>query len=150
NVAGNAASPQVNSVSVSGGGSTGANTTDSRSEERRVGKEWGISRTHTGNYKKGQNGATFTGTVTNNGTASTNGTVTVTETVPSGLTLASMSGTGWTCVSTACSRADALASGSSSAVITVTVNVAGNAASPQVNSVSVSGGGSTGANTTDS
>jgi len=47
-------------------------------------------------------------------------------------------------------RSDALAGGSSYPTITVTVNVAGNASSPQVNSVTVSGGGSATASVSDS
>ena len=110
----------------------------------------GITKTHTGNFAPGQQGATYTVTVSNPaGAGPTNGTVTVTEILPSGLTLVSMAGQGWTCGGTSCSRNDALAGGSSYPAITVTVNVAGNATSPQVNAVSVSGGGSLGANTTD-
>ncbi len=110
-----------------------------------------ISKAHTGNFTQGQAGAMYTVTVSNAASGgSTSGLVTVTETVPSGLSLVSMAGTGWTCVSNTCTRSDALAAGSSYAAITVTVNVAANATSPQVNAVSVSGGGSGSANTTDS
>jgi hypothetical protein len=69
------------------------------------------------------------------------------------MTLVAMAGTGWTCPGTAannCTRSDSLSGGASYPAITVTVNVAANATSPQVNSVSVSGGGSVTANTTDS
>jgi hypothetical protein len=81
----------------------------------------------------------------------TSGTVTVTETVPSGLTLMSMAGAGWTCPANGntCTRIDALSPGISYPPITVTVNVAANASSPQVNLVSASGGGSATANATD-
>jgi C1A family cysteine protease/sugar lactone lactonase YvrE len=112
-----------------------------------------ISKAHTGNFTHGQTGATYTLTVSSSAAAGpTSGTVTVTETVPSGLTLASMAGTGWTCATgrTTCTRSDVLAAGASYPAITVTVNVATNAASPQVNSVSVSGGGSATASATDS
>src|SRR6185295_5413118 len=73
------------------------------------------------------------------------GTVTVTDTLPTGLTATAISGTGWTCVlaTLTCTRSDALAAGSSYPVITLTVNVASNAASSVTNSVSVSGGGQT-------
>jgi hypothetical protein len=74
--------------------------------------------------------------------------VTVTDTLPSGLTLVSMAGAGWTCTN-ACTRSDALAGSASYPAIAVTVNVAANAASPQVNAVSVSGGGSATANGSD-
>jgi hypothetical protein len=83
------------------------------------------------------------------GAGPTSGLVTVTETAPSGLSLVSMAGKGWTCAANTCTRSDALAAGSSYPAITVTVNVAANATSSQVNAVSVSGGGSGSANTTD-
>jgi uncharacterized repeat protein (TIGR01451 family) len=109
-----------------------------------------IAKTHVGNFVNGQNG-TYTVTVSNTGGAApTTGTVTVTETAPSGLTLTAMSGTGWTCNSNTCTRSDVLNGGSNYPVITVTVNVAANATSPQVNQVSVSGGGSATANASDS
>jgi hypothetical protein len=112
-----------------------------------------ISKTHTGNFKQGQANASYEVTVSNQAGGTTSGTVTATEAVPSGLTLVSMAGTGWTCPGTAannCTRADALAAGQSYPAITVTVNVASNATSPQVNAVAVSGGGSAPANANDS
>jgi hypothetical protein len=110
-----------------------------------------ITKTHAGNFTQGQNGAVYTVTASNRAVSSpTNGTVTVTETLPSGLTMVSMAGTGWTCAGAACTRTDALAAGASYPPIAVTVNVAANAASPQVNSVSVSGGGSASATASDS
>jgi len=149
NVSSSASTPQVNNVSVSGGGSGNVSTTDSTTIVEPV---LGITKTHSGNFNQGQSNATYTVTVSNTGTAPTSGTVTVTDTLPSGLTLVSMVGTGWTCppATTSCTRADALAAGLSYPPITVTVNVASNATTPQVNSVSVSGGGSASASTTDS
>ncbi|MGA9998887.1 MAG: Ig-like domain-containing protein [Candidatus Acidiferrales bacterium] len=80
--------------------------------------------------------------------------VTVTETAPSGLTLVSMAGTGWTCgganPANVCTRSDVLAGGASYPVITVSVNVAADATSPQVNMAGVTGGGSAPANASDS
>ena len=61
-----------------------------------------------------------------------------------------MSGPNWTCSSNTCRRSDPLNGGSSYPPVTVTVNVALNATSPQVNSVSVWGGGSAGASSADS
>jgi len=112
-----------------------------------------ITKSHSGSFTQGQQNASYTVTVSNAGAGATTGPVTVTENVPSGLTLASMSGTGWTCPGTAannCTRSDALNGSASYAAITVMVNVGWTASSPQVNSVSVSGGGSVTANTTDS
>jgi uncharacterized repeat protein (TIGR01451 family) len=93
-----------------------------------------ITKTHSGSFVRGQQNATYTVTVSNAANAGpASGTVTVTETVPSGLTLVSMAGTGWTCpgtLSNNCTRGDALAGGSSYPAIAVTVNVASNAPSP--------------------
>jgi hypothetical protein len=80
--------------------------------------------------------------VSNLGTAPTTGTVTVTESAPAGLTITEMSGTGWACEVTSCTRSDALAVSESYRTITVTVNVAANAASSVTNSATVTGGGS--------
>jgi|GEM_PF-2296294 uncharacterized repeat protein (TIGR01451 family) len=151
NVAANATSPQINAVAVSGGGSAAANTTDSTIITNTAAPVLSITKTHTGNFNQGQQNATYVVTVSNGANAGpTTGTVTVTDTVPSGLTFISATGTGWTCVANSCTRADALAAGASYPAITVTVNVASNATSPQVNAVSVSGGGSAGANAMDS
>jgi uncharacterized repeat protein (TIGR01451 family) len=110
----------------------------------------GITKTHTGNFTQGQQGATYTVTVSNGAAAGpTTGTVTVTDTIPAGLTLASMAGTGWTCSAASCTRNDVLVAGASYPVITVTVNVASNAAASVTNSVSVSGGGSATATATN-
>src|SRR5579872_1074836 len=113
-----------------------------------------IAKTHGGSFTQGQANANYTVTVSNgSGAGPTSGAVTVTETVPPGLTLVSMTGTGWTCPGTAannCTRSDVLNGAASYPAITVMVNVASNATSPQVNSVSVSGGGSATANANDS
>jgi uncharacterized repeat protein (TIGR01451 family) len=150
NVTATASSPQVNAVAVSGGGSAGANATDSTTITPAV-PTLSITKTHSGAFAPGQQGASYTVMVSNAANAApTIGTVIVAETPPAGLTLVSMAGTGWECASTSCTRSDVLAPGASYPSITVTVNVAANAASPQVNTVAVSGGGSASANATDS
>jgi uncharacterized repeat protein (TIGR01451 family) len=147
----NAASPQVNQVTVSGGGSIPATASDSTMVLLGGVPSLSITETHAGNFAQGQQNATYTIVVSNNNAAAaTSGAVTVTDALPSGLTLVSMAGAGWNCSSSACTRSDALAGGASYAPITVTVNVLGNATSPQVNQVSVSGGGSTSAAASDS
>ncbi|HKO36274.1 MAG TPA: hypothetical protein VJV21_07320 [Pyrinomonadaceae bacterium] len=146
NVANNAAASVTNSVSVSGGGQTNTSN-DSATDPTTVNQlpDMTIAKSHTGNFTQGQTGATYTITATNSGFAATSGTVTVTDTLPAGLTATAISGTGWTCVlaTLTCTRANALAAGSSYPAITVTVNVANNAAASVTNSVSVSGGGQT-------
>jgi hypothetical protein len=71
----------------------------------------------------------------------TSGTMTTTESLPHGLALVSMAGTGWTCVGYSCTRSDSLPGSSSYPGISVLMNVDDNANSPLVNVVSVSGGG---------
>jgi uncharacterized repeat protein (TIGR01451 family) len=139
-------------LSASGGGASSASSTPTVTVAAPV---LSITKSHSGNFDPGQQGGTYTVTVKNGTSAgATNAKVTVTETVPSGETLVSMSGTGWTCPGSGgantCDRSDVLASGASYAAITVKVNVSSTAISPQTNQVSVSGGGmSTSVSTTD-
>jgi uncharacterized repeat protein (TIGR01451 family) len=152
-VAANATSPQINQACVSGGGSATASASDSTSITTPTAPSLSVTKTHTGNFTQAQQNATYTITVSNGANASaTTGMVTVTDTLPSGLTLVSLGGTGWNCTlsSSSCTRSDALAGGASYVAITATVNVAANASSPQVNQASVSGGGSATANASDS
>ncbi len=114
----------------------------------------GIVTTHSGNFTQSQQGATYS-VVVSNGAAigPSSGVVAVTENLPPGLTLVSMTGAGWTCPGTAannCTRNDVLPAGASYPAINVTVNVASNAGSPVLNSVTVSGGGSSDSSAVDS
>ena len=139
----------TNVASVSGGGETNtANNQDS--DQTTVASTNGspdltINKSHTGNATQGQTGFQYTLSVTNSGSGPTSGTVTVTDTLPNGLTATAMSGTGWTCdLSTrTCTRSDELAAGASYPDITLTVNVASNAAATVTNVATVSGGGET-------
>lgn len=109
-----------------------------------------IVKTHSGNFLQGQNGATYTLTVSNAaGAGPTSGTVTVQDTLPTGLSLASMAGTNWDCSSNSCTRSDSLNGGTSYPPIVVTVNLAHNAAAQVTNQASVSGGGSATASASD-
>jgi uncharacterized repeat protein (TIGR01451 family) len=110
-----------------------------------------ITLAHSGGFTQGQQGVTYTATVSNaGGAAPTTGTVTVQDTLPNGMTLVSMSGMGWTCSSNSCTRSDSLAAGSAYPPITITANVAISAGSPLANTVTVSGGGSASDSYTDS
>jgi hypothetical protein len=111
-----------------------------------------ITKMHNGVFGPGEQNAQYTILVTNSGTASISAPVTVTEAVPSGESLVSMSGgSAWNCSAPPrCTTSNTLAAGLSYPAITVTVNVAANAASPQINSATVSGGGSQPATATDS
>ncbi|MBI4910060.1 MAG: putative Ig domain-containing protein [Acidobacteria bacterium] len=140
-VASNATSPQVNSISVTTAQSesNAANNTATDSTTI-VQPDLTITKTHSGNFVQGSTGNDYTVTVTNSGTGSklAGQAVSVTDAPPTGLTVTAMNGTGWTCTTLpTCTRSDALAAAASYPAITVTVSVAANAASPQVNSISV-------------
>jgi uncharacterized repeat protein (TIGR01451 family) len=147
NVASNAPASVTNSVTVSGGGEVNT-ANDTANDPTTIIPQAGvadltIAKTHSGNFTQGQAGATYLITVSNGGTSATSGTVTVTETVPSGLTATAISGLGWSCTqpSGPCTRSDVLATSASYPVITLTVNVAGNAPASITNAAAVSGGG---------
>jgi Domain of unknown function DUF11 len=147
-VAGNAGSPLVNSATVSGGGETNtANDTANDPTTIIAGPDLTVAKTHVGNFTQAQTGAQYNITVTNSGglPVVAGNTVTMVDTLPVGLTATALSGTGWACVvaTATCTRGDALGAGASYPAITLTVNVAGNAGSPLLNTASVSGGGET-------
>src|SRR5262249_32563656 len=105
-----------------------------------------ITKTHSGNFSRGQTGATYTITVSNVGFGPTVGTVTVTDTLPNiqnTLVPTALAGTGWTCNlgTLTCTRSDALAAGASYPAITLTVDVPINIQANFTNTAAVSGGG---------
>lgn len=142
-VAANAAASVTNNVAVSGGGETNT-TNDTASDVTTVtpGSDLTLAKAHSGSFRQGDTGDTYTLTVTNGGGSPTSGTVTVTDSLPIGLTATAISGTGWSCTlgTLTCTRSDALAASGSYPAITVTVNVANNAATSVTNTATVSGG----------
>ncbi len=171
NVSGSAAASVTNSATVSGGGSASSSASDvtainagnplSREYIHLGGRTVAIEnasqpvpalkivKSHSGNFSQGQTGAAYTIAVSNTGSAATSGTVTVTDSLPTGLTLTNMTGTGWTCAGASCSRSDALAASASYPAITVTVSVSGSAPASVTNSATASGGGSASATAND-
>jgi len=153
NVAANAPASVTNMVGAAGGGSSTSPIATDQTTIVSTSAVLSITKTHMGNFGQGQQLAPYTVTVSNSATAGpTSGTVTVTDTLPTGLTLASTFGTGWSCgpgPTVNCTRNDALAPGASYPPIMVNVNVATNAPSQVTNAVMVSGGGSPPNNTVD-
>ncbi len=141
-VTANATSPQMNSISVATTGTDSNPTNNTATDSTNITQpDLTITKTHSGNFVQGSTGNTYSVIVTNFGAGDkiVGSLVTVTESVPAGLTVTAMSGTGWTCTTLpTCTRTDVLAPTASYAPITVTVSVAANATSPQVNSISVS------------
>ena len=90
-------------------------------------------------FTQGKTGS-YTLTVSNNGQAPGFGVVSVVENPPTGLTVTSLSGTGWACVlaTRTCTRSDVLAVGGSYPAITVNVNVASDAPASVTNTAAVS------------
>ena len=101
-----------------------------------------IAMSHTGNFVRPQTGATYTITVSNSGGADTSALITVKDTLPGGLTATDLSGVNWNCTLSPlqCTRGDVLFAGTSFEPITLTVNVAANAAPSVTNTATVSGG----------
>lgn len=144
NVASSAPSSVTNTVTVAGGGELNSiNNTASDPTTITASTDLLITKTHAGSFAQGDTGRTYRIVVRNGGSLATSGTVTMTDTLPAGLTATAISGTGWSCVlgSLTCTRSDVLAGASSYPPITVTVNVAANAAGLLTNTATVSGGG---------
>jgi uncharacterized repeat protein (TIGR01451 family) len=152
NVSATAPASLTNTATVSGGGQTNT-ANDSASDPTTINgvADLRIAKTHTGNFTVGVNG-TYTLTASNAGSAATSGTITVTDTLPTGLTVASLpTGTGWDCSTTVigssaatCTSTTAIAAGATSPnpiTLTVVVAPAAFAASPVTNVANISGGG---------
>jgi uncharacterized repeat protein (TIGR01451 family) len=139
----NAPASLTTTVTVSGGGDGNVlNNTGSLASSVAAGPDLVIGKTSDGALSQGGTGS-FTLLVSNAGGAATAGAVTVTETPPAGMTVTSMSGTGWSFNSgnLSATRSDVLAAGASYPPVTVSVAVATNAAALLTNTASVAGGG---------
>jgi hypothetical protein len=109
-----------------------------------------VATTHSGNFAQGQQNATYTISVSDEPVAAiTSGAITVTESLPSGLSLVSMAGNGWTCTGNSCKSTAALNPRASASPINVSVNVSTSAPARVMNSVTVAGGGSAPASAID-
>jgi uncharacterized repeat protein (TIGR01451 family) len=102
----------------------------------------GVTLSHSGTFVAGQTGQ-YTVNVSNAaGVEREDNTVTVTDTLPTGFSFASGSGTGWNCSASGqvvtCTHAPTLNAGASFPTLTLTVNVTENAAASSTNSVTVS------------
>ncbi len=111
-----------------------------------------VTESHAAIFTAGQNGAAYSILISNaSGAGPANGAVTVSENIPAGLTLQAISGIGWNCPLSAntCTRSDALNGGASYPPITVSVNIPSNAPVQVINKVTVTGGRSVAAATSD-
>ena len=150
NVAPDAPASVTNVAVVSGGGDTNtANNaaTDATTINPPGLADLAVTVTHTATFTQGDTGDTYTIVVTNVGTAPSIGSVIVTDSLPAGLTATGISGSGWTLDLGAltCTRSDSLPAGAAYPAITISVDVATNAAASITNVATVSGGGETNA-----
>ncbi|QOY89885.1 InlB B-repeat-containing protein [Paludibaculum fermentans] len=105
------------------------------------GPDLSVNLTHTSAFLQGQTNAVYLIRVTNEGGTATTGTISVVDMMPSGITITSMSGPGWSCLSNTCNRNDSVQPGQMLPTITVLASVAANAPPSVSNMVTVSGGG---------
>lgn len=104
-----------------------------------------LAKSHSGNFTRGTN-VNWTIPVSNiSPYGASNGIVTINDTLPTGVTPVTASGTGWSCSisgqTVSCTRSDSLAGSTSYPSITVNVNVSQSAPSTLTNTAVVSGGG---------
>ena len=99
-----------------------------------------ITKSATSGFAVGQN-ATYSLSVKNNGPQSASGTITVSDTLPSGLSYVSASGSGWACSAVGsvvtCTNAGPVANGVTMNAITLTVSVASGAVPSVTNTATV-------------
>src|SRR2546428_1550176 len=104
-----------------------------------------ISKSHSGSFTVGANG-NYTLTLQNVGSGATTGTITVTDTLPTGLSFVSGSGTGWSFLASGqtvtCFSAGPVSAGGSTS-FSLTVGVAAAAVPSVINTASVSTAGDT-------
>jgi uncharacterized repeat protein (TIGR01451 family) len=120
-------------------------TTTAQSSVTANGIDMTVSATHAGSFVRGDTGKTYELTARNSGNQPTSSAVTLTDQLPNGLTATAISGNGWNCdlATLTCTRSDPLAGGADYPPVTVTVDVATDAADQVVNGATVAGGGET-------
>jgi uncharacterized repeat protein (TIGR01451 family) len=135
--------PSVTNTAWISGGADGNTTNNSASTTSAlIAPDLSISQTSPSNFTQGASG-TYTITVTNAGAGATNGTITVRDTLPTGMTYNSATGTNWTItgvnnVVVATRTTSIAASGTASFTVTV---MPGAAAVPNVTNKAVVSGG---------
>lgn len=111
-----------------------------------------ITKSHSGNFTAATNGV-FSIAVSNTGTVATTSSITVTDTLPTGLTFVSGTGTNWTCVAAAqvvtCTDAGPIAASAAAGNITLTTAVASTAPASISNTATAATTGSATATSTD-
>ena len=143
-VTGDAATSLENQTSVSGGGEIEPGN-DFATTQTFIAQlpDLTLAASHSGNFRQGDVGDSYTLVAWNANLAPTTAAATVLDTLPSGLTATAITGRGWNCTlaTLTCTRPDTLPASGFYPPITVTVNVASDAPGSVTNSATVSGGG---------
>lgn len=144
NVASNATGPITNSASVNGSGNTTAVNSNTDTVTIVAPPSLSISKSPVGTFTQGST-AIWDLVVSNTApNSATSGTVTVVDTLPTGYTMASFTGTGWNCTGTntiTCTSTTAVSGGNSYPTIQLTVNVPTTSATSVTNNAGTFGGG---------
>jgi Domain of unknown function DUF11/Cep192 domain 4 len=139
----NAVSPQVNHASVSGGGDVNtSNNTATDSVIVTQLPDLTIAKAHLGTgFTQSPQGAQYKLTVSNGGAGATTGSITVTDTLPVGLTFASGSGGGFSCLASGqlvtCTNSTTPIVAGGTATIALNVNVPATVGTSLTNSATV-------------
>ena len=136
-----------NTASVSGGGDAGCpgqgRCSSTVTTPVKGAPQLELAKHHNGDFIPGVDG-TYTLTVRNIGSEPTSGTITVSDTLPTGLTAKSATGSGWACTlgaTVTCTSSAVIPAGGAAPDITLVVNVAASAVPSVTNTAKASGGG---------
>jgi uncharacterized repeat protein (TIGR01451 family) len=139
------ASPTVTSTATPTQTSTSTSTPTPTATRVPTGPDLALTKSHLGAFTVGKVGS-YTFTVTNVGGSATSGAMTLTDSLPTGLSYASTTGTGWSCsaagVTVTCTTSALLAAGATSS-FGLTVNVAASAMPSVTNTARVDATGDT-------
>jgi uncharacterized repeat protein (TIGR01451 family) len=147
---GTASNPTSTTSRIAGIDVTGSNTVSADNnfaEQPGAAADLAIAKTHSpASFAEGGNTGYYTITPSNIGSVATSGTVTVVDTMPTGITPTSASGTDWNCQisgqTVTCSSGTAIAAAGTGNAITLRVSVAnGLAGQILTNTATISGGG---------
>lgn len=142
-VASSASGTKTNTATVTGSAFDNVSSNNTSSDNYTIAADLSILMSRSPSTLTAGGTASYTITVTNDGPSSQPGPITVTDTLPTGLSFSSASGTGWSCSSSGqtvtCTRSGTLAGGTTASALTLNVNIASTVSGALINSATVSG-----------
>jgi len=150
-VAANASGTKTNTATVAGSAFDNISSNNTASDSYTLSADLSILMSRTPATLSAGGTASYTIMVTNDGPGSQPGPITVTDTLPTGVTFASASGTGWTCSSSGqtvtCTRSSLLPRGTTAPALILNVNIASTVSGAVINTATVSATGGMDTNT---